>query len=178
MIAKRGVHINAVHFHSYPYTSDRAKEKVLDLARILSESCCGIRVHIVPFTKIQMEIHEKCPEEYTTLIMRRFMMRIAEKVARQENSEALITGESVGQVASQTMTALGTTDMVVNMPVFRPLIGFDKEEIIAVSEKIGTFETSSLPYEDCCTVFTPRHPRRTRRWRKFSKARASSTSMG
>ena len=166
MIAKRGVHINAVHFHSYPYTSDRAKEKVLDLARILSESCCGIRVHIVPFTKIQMEIHEKCPEEYTTncpedhftLIMRRFMMRIAEKVARQENSEALITGESVGQVASQTMTALGTTDMVVNMPVFRPLIGFDKEEIIAVSEKIGTFETSSLPYEDCCTVFTPRHP--------------------
>ena len=157
MIAKRGVHINAVHFHSYPYTSDRAKEKVLDLARILSESCCGIRVHIVPFTKIQMEIHEKCPEEYT-LIMRRFMMRIAEKVARQENSEALITGESVGQVASQTMTALGTTDMVVNMPVFRPLIGFDKEEIIAVSEKIGTFETSSLPYEDCCTVFTPRHP--------------------
>ena len=157
MIAKRGVHINAVHFHSYPYTSDRAKEKVLDLARILSESCCGIRVHIVPFTKIQMEIHEKCPEEYT-LIMRRFMMRIAEKVARQENSEALITGESVGQVASQTMTALGTTDMVVDMPVFRPLIGFDKEEIIAVSEKIGTFETSSLPYEDCCTVFTPRHP--------------------
>ena len=155
MIAKRGVHINAVHFHSYPYTSDRAKEKVLDLARILSESCCGIRVHIVPFTKIQMEIHEKCPEEYTT---RRFMMRIAEKVARQENSEALITGESVGQVASQTMTALGTTDMVVDMPVFRPLIGFDKEEIIAVSEKIGTFETSSLPYEDCCTVFTPRHP--------------------
>ena len=155
MIAKRGVHINAVHFHSYPYTSDRAKEKVLDLARILSESCCGIRVHIVPFTKIQMEIHEKCPEE---LIMRRFMMRIAEKVARQENSEALITGESVGQVASQTMTALGTTDMVVDMPVFRPLIGFDKEEIIAVSEKIGTFETSSLPYEDCCTVFTPRHP--------------------
>lgn len=158
MIAKRGVHINAVHFHSYPYTSDRAKEKVLDLARILSESCCGIRVHIVPFTKIQMEIHEKCPEEYTTLIMRRFMMRIAEKVARQENSEALITGESVGQVASQTMTALGTTDIVVDMPVFRPLIGFDKEEIIAVSEKIGTFETSSLPYEDCCTVFTPRHP--------------------
>ncbi len=158
MIAKRGVHINAVHFHSYPYTSDRAKEKVLDLARILSESCCGIRVHIVPFTKIQMEIHEKCPEEYTTLIMRRFMMRIAENVARQEDSEALITGESIGQVASQTMTALGTTDMVVDMPVFRPLIGFDKSEIIEISEKIGTFETSSLPYEDCCTVFTPRHP--------------------
>ncbi len=158
MIAKRGVHINAVHFHSYPYTSDRAKEKVLNLARILSESCCGIRVHVVPFTKIQMEIHEKCPDEYTTLIMRRFMMRIAERVAISEKSEALITGESIGQVASQTMTALGTTDMVVNMPVFRPVIGFDKTEIIAIAEKIGTMETSSLPYEDCCTVFTPRHP--------------------
>ena len=158
MIAKRGVHISAVHFHSYPYTSDRAKEKVLDLARILSESCCGIRVHIVPFTRIQMEIHEKCPEEYTTLIMRRFMMRIAERVARAEGAEALITGESIGQVASQTMTALGTTDMVVDMPVFRPVIGFDKSEIVAIAEKIGTMETSSLPYEDCCTVFTPRHP--------------------
>ncbi len=158
MIAKRGVHISAVHFHSYPYTSDRAKEKVLDLARILSESCCGIRVHVVPFTKIQMEIHEKCPDEYTTLIMRRFKMRIAERVARIEGAEALITGESIGQVASQTMTALGTTDMVVDMPVFRPVIGFDKTEIIAIAEKIGTMETSSLPYEDCCTVFTPRHP--------------------
>ena len=158
MIAKRGVHISAVHFHSYPYTSDRAKEKVLDLARILSESCCGIRVHIVPFTKIQMEIHEKCPEEYTTLIMRRFMMRIAERVAKLENAEALITGESIGQVASQTMTALNTTNMVVEMPVFRPVIGFDKSEIIEVARKIGTLETSSLPYEDCCTVFTPRHP--------------------
>lgn len=158
MIAKRGVQISAVHFHSYPYTSDRAKEKVLDLARILSESCCGIRVHVVPFTKIQMEIHEKCPEEYTTLIMRRFMMRIAERVALSEHAEALITGESIGQVASQTMQALGTTDSVVSMPVFRPVIGFDKSEIIDVAKKIGTFETSSLPYEDCCTVFTPRHP--------------------
>ncbi len=118
MIAKRGVQINAVHFHSYPYTSDRAKEKVLTLARILSESCCGIRVHIVPFTHIQMEIHEKCPEEYTTLIMRRYMMRIAERVAQQEKCEALITGESIGQVASQTMQALGTTNSVVSMPVF------------------------------------------------------------
>ena len=128
------------------------------MARILSESCCGIRVNFVPFTKIQMEIHEKCPEEYTTLIMRRFMMRIAEKVARQENSEALITGESVGQVASQTMEALGCTDAVVNMPVFRPAIGMDKSEIIERAQKIGTFETSSLPYEDCCTVFVPQHP--------------------
>ena len=158
MIAKRGVQISAVHFHSYPYTSDRAKEKVLTLARTLSESCCGIRVHIVPFTKIQMEIHEKCPEEYTTLIMRRFMMRIAERVARLEHAEALITGESIGQVASQTMQALGTTDAVVDMPVFRPLIGFDKAEIIEIARKIDTYETSSLPYEDCCTVFTPRHP--------------------
>ena len=158
MIAKRGVQISAVHFHSYPYTSDRALEKVLTLARILSESCCGIRVHVVPFTKIQMEIHEKCPEEYSTLIMRRFMMRIAERVARQEGAEALITGESIGQVASQTMQALNTTDCVVNMPVFRPVIGFDKVEIIEVAKKIGTMETSSLPYEDCCTVFTPRHP--------------------
>ena len=158
MIAKRGVQISAVHFHSYPYTSDRAKEKVLTLAKILSESCCGIRVHVVPFTKIQMEIHEKCPEEYSTLIMRRFMMRIAERVARQEGAEALITGESIGQVASQTMTALNTTDSVVSMPVFRPVIGFDKVEIIEVANRIGTMETSSLPYEDCCTIFTPRHP--------------------
>ena len=158
MIAKRGVWINAVHFHSYPYTSDRAKEKVLDLARILSESCCGIRVYVVPFTKIQMEIHEKCPEDYTTLIMRRFMMRIAERIAQKEGSGALITGESIGQVASQTMEALNVTDSVVSMPVFRPVIGFDKSEIISIAEKIGTFETSSLPYEDCCTVFTPRHP--------------------
>ena len=158
MIAKRGVQIDAVHYHSYPYTSDRAREKVLDLARILSESCCGVRVHVVPFTKIQMEIHEKCPEEYTTLIMRRYMMRIAERIARQEGSSALITGESIGQVASQTMDALGVTDSTVTMPVFRPLIGFDKSEIIEIAEKIGTFETSSLPYEDCCTVFTPKHP--------------------
>ena len=158
MIAKRGVQISAVHFHSYPYTSDRALEKVLDLACILSESCCGIRVHVVPFTKIQMEIHEKCPDDYTTLIMRRFMMRIAERVAQMEHASALITGESIGQVASQTMTALGTTDSVVTMPVFRPVIGFDKVEIIDIAQKIGTFETSSLPYEDCCTVFTPKHP--------------------
>ena len=158
MIAKRGVQINAVHFHSYPYTSDRAKEKVLDLARKLSFSCCGIKVHIVPFTEIQMQIHEKCPEEYTTLIMRRYMMRIAERIARETESEALITGESIGQVASQTMTALGTTDSAVWMPVFRPLIGFDKSEIIDIARKIGTLAISELPFEDCCTVFTPRHP--------------------
>ena len=158
MIAKRGVQICAVHFHSYPYTSDRAKEKVLDLARKLSFSCCGIKVFVVPFTEIQMAIHEKCPEEYTTLIMRRYMMRIAERIAREQECEALVTGESIGQVASQTMTALGCTDDVAGMPVFRPLIGFDKSEIISIARKIGTLEISELPFEDCCTVFTPRHP--------------------
>ena len=158
MIAKRGVTVSAVHFYSYPYTSERAKEKVLDLARILSESLCGIRVHVVPFTDIQMQIHEKCHEDYTTIIMRRYMMRIAEAIAKKEHAQGLITGESIGQVASQTMYALCCTDEVVDMPVFRPLIGFDKQEIIDIAEKIGTMETSSLPFEDCCTVFTPRHP--------------------
>lgn len=158
MIAKRGVTINAVHFYSFPYTSERAREKVLDLARILSESLCGIRVHVVPFTDIQMQIHEKCHEDYTTVIMRRYMMRIANAIARKEKSQALITGESVGQVASQTMQAIACTDAVADMPVFRPLIGFDKADIIEIAKKIGTFETSCLPFEDCCTVFTPRHP--------------------
>ena len=158
MIAKRGVSVDAVHFHSFPYTSERAKEKVLDLARILSESLCGMRVHVVPFTDIQMQIHEKCHEDYTTVIMRRYMMRIANAIARKERSQALITGESIGQVASQTMHALSCTDAVTDMPVFRPLIGFDKSEIIEIAQRIGTYETSSLPYEDCCTVFTPRHP--------------------
>jgi len=158
MIAKRGVTVDAVHFNSPPYTSERAREKVLDLARILSESLCGIRVHVVPFTDIQMQIHEKCHEDYTTIIMRRYMMRIANAIARKEHSQALITGESIGQVASQTMHALSCTDAVADMPVFRPLIGFDKSEIIEIAQKIGTYETSNLPYEDCCTVFTPRHP--------------------
>ena len=158
MIAKRGVQLIAVHFHSFPYTSDRAKEKVLDLARIVGAYCGGIKVFVVPFTHIQMEIHEKCPEDYTTLIMRRYMMRIAERIARMEKAPALITGESLGQVASQTMEALQVTDSTVDLPVFRPLIGFDKSEIIDVARKIGTLATSELPFEDCCTVFTPRHP--------------------
>lgn len=158
MIAKRGVQINAVHFHSYPYTSEQAREKVLDLAKKLSYSCCGLKVHIVPFTEIQLQIRDQCPEEYTTLIMRRFMMRIAERIAEKTGSGGLITGESIGQVASQTMEALGTTDSVVSMPVFRPLIGFDKSEIIEIARKIDTYEISSLPYEDCCTIFTPKHP--------------------
>ena len=158
MIAKRGVELCCVHYHSFPYTSERAREKVLELARLLSEYCGKIRVHVVPFTEIQLAIHEKCPENFTTLIMRRYMMRIAEILARKDGAQALITGESIGQVASQTMEALGCTDEVVKLPVFRPVIGMDKSEIIERAERIGTFETSSLPYEDCCTVFTPKHP--------------------
>ena len=158
MIAKRGVELCCVHYHSFPYTSERAKEKVLELARILSEYCGKMRVYIVPFTEIQMQIHEKCPENFTTLIMRRYMMRIAEILAKKDGAQALITGESIGQVASQTMEALGCTDEVVSMPVFRPCVGMDKSEIIERAEWIGTMETSSLPYEDCCTVFTPKHP--------------------
>ena len=159
MIAKRGVRINAVHFHSYPYTSDRAKEKVLDLARIMARYCGRMTVHVVPFTKIQEEMRKVVPEEYFTLVMRRFMMRIAEKVAQRTGCECLITGESLGQVASQTTQAMACTNAVCDLPVFRPLIGMDKEEIVRIARKIDTFETSILPYEDCCTVFTPRHPR-------------------
>ncbi|MBN1778117.1 MAG: tRNA 4-thiouridine(8) synthase ThiI [Clostridiales bacterium] len=158
MIAKRGVTMNAVHFLSPPYTSERAKDKVLSLAKILSESLCGWNVHLVPFTDIQMQIHERCHPDYTTVIMRRYMMRIANQIAKREHAQALVTGESIGQVASQTMQALQCTDSVAMLPVFRPLIGFDKQEIVDLAKKIGTYETSSLPYEDCCTVFTPRHP--------------------
>ena len=172
MIGKRGVEISAVHFHSYPYTSERAKEKVIALARRLSEYCCGIRLYIVPFTEPQLTIHEKCPEEYGTLIMRRFMMRIAARLARREGARALVTGESIGQVASQTLEALCCTDAVAGMPVFRPLIGNDKIEIIRVAERIGTYETSCLPYEDCCTVFTPRHPATHPRLENVEKAEA------
>ena len=158
MIAKRGVELNAVHFYSYPYTSERAKEKVLDLAQILADYCGEIKVHVVPFTDIQLEINDKCPEAHLTIIMRRIMMQIADTIASNTDSCALITGESIGQVASQTIHALGVTNEVVNMPVFRPPIGMHKDEIIQIARKIGTFETSILPYEDCCTVFTPKHP--------------------
>ncbi len=158
MIAKRGVEIDAVNFFSFPYTSDRAKEKVIELAAILAQYTAKINLHIVPFTEIQLAIRDNAPEEHMTLLMRRFMMRIAERVARKNQSAALITGESVGQVASQTIAALNVTNQVVDMPVLRPLIGMDKDEIVARSREIGTFETSILPYEDCCTVFTPRHP--------------------
>ncbi len=158
MMAKRGLRIIPVHFFSFPYTSELAKEKVIDLARTLTAYCGRMFVEIVPFTHIQEDIRAKCPEEYFTIIMRRFMMRIADEIARKNNCGALITGESLGQVASQTMEAMACTGAVTQTPVLRPLVGMDKEEVIRVARKIGTFETSILPYEDCCTVFTPRHP--------------------
>ena len=159
MIAKRGVELECVHFFSYPYTSERAREKVLDLARIMGRYCGRMTVHVVPFTKIQEEIRDNCPEEYFTLIMRRMMMRIAEKLAQKLGCMSITTGESLGQVASQTMQAMMVTNAVCTLPVFRPVIGMDKEEIITIARKIDTMETSILPYEDCCTVFTPRHPK-------------------
>ncbi|HCS74198.1 MAG TPA: tRNA 4-thiouridine(8) synthase ThiI [Clostridiales bacterium] len=158
MIAKRGVALTAVHYHSFPYTSDRSKEKVIELGKILTRCCGPIRLHIVPFTRIQQELYEKCPDEQLTILMRRYMMRIAEEVALREGAAALVTGESIGQVASQTLESLAVTNDAVSMPVFRPLIGFDKVDIMNTAETIGTYETSILPYEDCCTVFTPRHP--------------------
>ena len=159
MIAKRGVNLEMVHFFSPPYTSEAAKEKVLSLAKLLVPWCGRMTVQLVPFTEIQEEIRRSCPEEYFTLIMRRFMMRIAQRAADQIHARALVTGENLGQVASQTIEALGVTEEVTTLPVLRPLIGMDKEEIIRLSRRIGTFDTSILPYEDCCTVFTPRHPR-------------------
>lgn len=159
MIAKRGVALEMVHFFSYPYTSPEAKEKVLELARLLTPWCGHLTVHVVPFTAIQEELRRSCPEEMFTLVMRRFMMRIAQRVAKRCGAKALVTGESLGQVASQTMDAMTVTGQVVDIPVLRPVVGMDKEEIVQISRKIGTYDTSILPYEDCCTVFTPRHPR-------------------
>ena len=159
MISKRGVVLDAVHFHSHPYTSDRAKEKVIELAKIMTQYTGPIRLHVVPFTDIQLDIIDKCPKNYLTIIMRRLMMRITEKIARESGAMALITGESIGQVASQTMESLVVTDNAVDMPVFRPCIGMDKEEIVTISKKIDTYETSILPYEDCCTIFVPKHPK-------------------
>lgn len=159
MMAKRGVIIEALHFESYPYTSERAREKVLDLARIVAQYAGKIHVHIISLTHIQEELVRACEEDYFTLLLRRFMMTLADRCADEYGCEALITGESVGQVASQTMQALAVTDICANRPVFRPCIGLDKEEIVEIARRIGTFDTSTLPYEDCCTVFTPRHPR-------------------
>ena len=159
MIAKRGVHLIPVHFFSFPYTSKQAKDKVIELGRLLTEYCGKMTMEVVPFTHIQEEIRDKCPEEYFTLIMRRFMMRIAEQIAQRSNAKAIVTGENLGQVASQTMEAMASTQAVMTLPILQPLIGMDKEEIVERARQIGTFETSILPYEDCCTVFTPRHPR-------------------
>ena len=159
MVAKRGVAMDMVHFYSYPYTSPEAKEKVLDLARILVPWCGRTVVHVVPFTEIQEELRRKVPEELFTIVMRRFMMRIAQRVAQRIDAGAIVTGECLGQVASQTMEAMRCTGAVTDLPILRPCVGMDKEEIIRIARKIGTMETSILPYEDCCTVFTPRHPR-------------------
>ncbi len=159
MIARRGVRLIPVHFFSFPYTSEQAKEKVVELARLLAPWCGRMRLEVVPFTHIQEEIRSKCPEEYFTLVMRRFMMRIAERIALDNGAKAIVTGENLGQVASQTMEAMACTRAVTSLPILQPLIGMDKGEIVAQARKIGTFDTSILPYEDCCTVFTPRHPR-------------------
>ena len=159
MIARRGVRLIPVHFFSFPYTSEQAKEKVVELATLLTDYCGKMTIEVVPFTHIQEEIRDKCPEEYFTLIMRRFMMRLAEKIALYYGAGAIVTGENLGQVASQTMEAMAVTRAVTTLPIVQPLIGFDKEEIVRLARKIGTFGTSILPYEDCCTVFTPRHPR-------------------
>ena len=159
MIAKRGVEIEAVHFFSYPYTSQLAKDKVIELARLVTKYSGRMTVNIVSFTEIQEAIRDHCEEEYFTLIMRRFMMEISQRLARRDGCEALITGENLGQVASQTMQAMAVTGAVVDMPIFMPLVGMDKEEIVTIARKIGTMETAILPYEDCCTVFTPKHPK-------------------
>ena len=159
MIAKRGVEIEAVHFFSYPYTSQLAKDKVLELARLVTKYSGRMTVNVVGFTEIQEAIRDNCPEEYFTLIMRRFMMEISARIAKWDGCGALVTGENLGQVASQTMEAMTVTGAVVDIPIFMPLIGMDKEEIVRIARKIGTFETAVLPYEDCCTVFTPKHPK-------------------
>ena len=174
MAAKRGVHVIPVHFFSFPYTSPQAKEKVVELAKILSAWCGRMTLEVVPFTRIQEEIRDKCPEDMFTIIMRRFMMRIAEKIAEYNNCKAIITGESLGQVASQTMEAMGVTQAAVSLPVLRPVVCLDKRDIVKIAAEIGTFETSILPYEDCCTVFTPKHPRTKPR---LSEVEAAESAM-
>ena len=159
MMAKRGVEIECVHFFSYPYTSELAKNKVLELARLVTRYCGRMTVNVVSFTQIQEAIRDNCPEEFFTLIMHRFMMEISQRIGQEHGCEALITGENLGQVASQTMQAMAVTGAVVDVPIFMPLVGMDKEEIVTIARKIGTMETAILPYEDCCTVFTPKHPK-------------------
>ena len=159
MMAKRGLEIEAVHFFSYPYTSQLAKDKVIALARLVTRYCGRMTVNVVSFTEIQEAIRDNCPEEFFTLIMRRFMMDIAQRLAKQDGCGALITGENLGQVASQTMEAMTVTGALVDIPIFMPLVGMDKKDIVDIARKIGTLDTSILPYEDCCTVFTPKHPK-------------------
>ena len=173
MIAKRGVRQIPVHFFSFPYTSQQAKEKVIELGRLLTPWCGDMILEVVPFTHIQEEIRDKCPEEFFTLIMRRFMMRIAEAIALQTGAKAIVTGENLGQVASQTMEAMAVTQAVTKLPVLQPLVGMDKEEIVRLARKIGTFDTSILPYEDCCTVFTPRHPKTHPKLQEVEQAEAA-----
>ncbi len=170
MLAKRGMRLDAIHFHSFPYTGEAAKQKVIDLSRLVSQYSAGVNLFIVSFTEIQEAIHERCPEEMMITMMRRFMMRIAERLARRRGDGALITGENLGQVASQTVESINSSNSVVTLPVFRPLIGFDKLEIIEIARKIGTYETSILPYEDCCTVFLPQYPLIKPRMDKVLKA--------
>jgi len=158
MVAKRGVELEAVHFHSFPFTSERAKQKVIDLAEVLAGYTGGLNLHMVSLTDIQSSINMNCPAEQSTILTRRFMMRIAERIAEEVRALALVTGESLGQVASQTMESIYVTDSCVNLPVFRPLVGMDKTEIIERARNIGTYELSILPYEDCCTLFLPQHP--------------------
>ncbi|MBE7025435.1 MAG: tRNA 4-thiouridine(8) synthase ThiI [Ruminococcaceae bacterium] len=172
MMARRGTVMDAVHFFSPPFTSEKAKEKVLDLARILARYTGGMRVHIVPFTKQQLQMKAKCPAEHLTILMRRMMMQIACRIAAESGAGAVVTGESLGQVASQTLEAIGVTDACATMPCFRPLIGMDKEDIIAVARRIGSFETSILPYEDCCTIFVPKHPTTKPRIEKILESEA------
>ena len=173
MMAKRGIELVAIHFASPPYTTELAELKVMELLHRVAKYSGPITTYVVPFTELQEQIRDNCPEDYFTIIMRRFMMKISQRLAEVQNCHALITGESVGQVASQTIYALGCTDAVVNMPVFRPCIGMDKEEIIKISRKIDTFETSIQPYEDCCTVFTPKHPKTRARVADVEEAEAS-----
>ena len=178
MIAKRGVRLVPVHFFSFPYTSEAAKEKVIELARLLTPYCGKMPLFVVPFTHIQEQIRDKCPEEYFTLVMRRFMMRIAEKIAEAQGAKAIVTGENLGQVASQTMEAMASTQAVLSLPVLQPLIGLDKEQIVRLARRIGTFETSILPYEDCCTVFTPRHPKTHPKLEEVARAESAMDIEG
>ncbi len=178
MMARRGTCMDAVHFFSPPFTSEKAKEKVLDLARILARYTGGMRVHIVPFTEQQLQMKAKCPAEHLTILMRRMMMQIACRIAENTGAGAVVTGESLGQVASQTLEAIGVTDACATMPCFRPLIGMDKEDIIAMARKIDSYETSILPYEDCCTIFVPKHPTTKPRLEKILESEALLDTEG